>query len=85
MANLSKLQPHEREELIADARAILNSKIWPVIFADMKDEYLTKLIQAEPGTLTAAAAHASIKSLAELEGHLKSYLNDGLIRKHNRS
>lgn len=84
MGNLAKIPAWQREELVSEAKAIINSRIWPLILEDMKEQAIHALIQAEPGTLTATAAHAKLKSLAELEGQLKSYLNDGLISKHNR-
>lgn len=73
------LLPHEIEERAAEARSFINSPLVEEIFNDLQQEYLDRLIQAEVGDLTAAAAHASMKVLADVRNKLQSYVNDQLM------
>jgi len=79
MKKFSELSAIEREELIADAQAIMNSKAMKYVFEEAKEEYLDELIQAEVGGLTASTAHASMKVLAEVQQRLQSIINSGLM------
>jgi hypothetical protein len=59
--NRRVLSAQEIEDRAADARALLGSKVFKDALADTEAEYVRQLIQADVGSLTAAAAHASMK------------------------
>jgi hypothetical protein len=76
---MTTLSAIDIEERAAEARSILNSPILKQAFADLQAEYVSKLIQAEVGGLTASTAHASMKVLGDVEARLQSYVNDQLV------
>lgn len=76
-----ELQPHEIEERAAEARSFMNSTVVQEIFEDLQAEYLTQLIQADVGGLTAATAHASMKVLEDIRGKIKKYVVDEEFRR----
>lgn len=83
---MTKYAPHEIEERAAEARSFLNSPVVSSIFDELQREYLTQLIQAEVGGLTAATAHASIKVLEDVRGKLKTIVdNQTVLRKTGRN
>lgn len=65
---------------MAVARDFVNNKHLQAIFAELREEYLQELIQADVGGLTAQAAHGRIKALEDIRNKLQSYINDELIR-----
>lgn len=79
-----KYTPMEIEELAADAQACLNSKGLQYAFAELQEEYLTQLIQAEVGGLTASTAHASMKVLEAVKDRLQAMVNEKLVRANRR-
>lgn len=67
---------YEIQERAADARALLGSDIFNRVMQRLHEEYLEQLIQAEVGGLTAATAHASMKSLEAIKARLKAFITD---------
>jgi hypothetical protein len=48
--------------------------------ADTEAEYVRQLIQADVGSLTAAAAHASMKVLDGVRNTLQTYINEATMQ-----
>jgi hypothetical protein len=78
------LSAMEKEELIADAQAALNSSAVKFVFQQYREECIQELLNAEVGGLTAATAHASMKVLAGVEARLQSIVNEKLVAARRR-
>jgi hypothetical protein len=75
-----RLSPQEIDERAAEARNIIASPFFQMMFAELEQEYVNQLIQADVGELTASTAHASIKVLAHVKSKLQSYIDDVALR-----
>ena len=82
---MRNIPPHELEELVADARAILNSKGFNYVIDSMMERHIQTLCAEPVGTLTANHAHASMKVLTELRGELKSLITTETIHQKIRN
>lgn len=71
----------ELDERAANAKALLNNSLFKEAVDKLRGEYTAKLIQTEPGTLTAAAAHASLRALEDVIAGLQSVINDQKMAK----
>jgi hypothetical protein len=78
--NRRVLSAQEIEDRAADARALLGSKVFKDALADTEAEYVRQLIQADVGSLTAAAAHASMKVLDGVRNTLQTYINEATMQ-----
>lgn len=85
MKKFEDLSALEREELIADAQAALNSSALKFVFQQFHQECVQELLNAEVGGLTAATAHASMKVLAGVEARLQSIVNEKLFQARRRN
>jgi hypothetical protein len=74
----------EIEERAADARMIQNSKVFKEAMENLMAEYTRKLVQADVGSLTATTAHASMKVLADVQGQLKSFIDEATMQRARR-
>jgi len=68
------------EELAADARAILGSKVLQLAFEDMERDCIQKLRGIPVGDLTAAHAHATLHVMNDLQNYLQSYINEAAMQ-----
>lgn len=80
MAN--KLSYHEKVELAEEAKRLLSpNSMFNKIVNGLIVECHEKLIQAEVGSLTASAAHASMKALNDIKIRLQIFVNDVTMEK----
>jgi hypothetical protein len=84
--NLNPLNPDQRlsnlevEEKAANAQAVLND---PTFINAMEDVYSRAegiLLDAEVGSLTAGAAHATMKAIKDIRNQLDQYIADNKMR-----
>jgi hypothetical protein len=65
----------EIEDMSADARNALNTKVVWRIFDDMELNYINRLKAANVGDLSATDAHASLRVLEDVKAQLELYAN----------
>lgn len=75
-----RLSNTEVEEKAHDAQAILDSKVVQDALNDIYSRHLGTLVEAEVGSLTASAAHASIRAITDLKKQLEQYVADHKVR-----
>lgn len=85
MKKFEALSAAEREELMADAQAALNSTALKYVFEQYREECIQELLNAEVGGLTAATAHATMKVLAGVEARLTFIVNEKLFQARKRN
>jgi hypothetical protein len=76
----SRLSNLEVEEKAANAQAVLND---PTFIDAMEDVYSRAegiLLDAEVGSLTASAAHATMKAIKDIRIQLNQYIDDNKMR-----
>ncbi len=69
------LTPGEIEEMAADARNALNTKVVQRVFDDMEEIYVNTLKSSNVGDLKATDAHASLRVLEAVKAQLGLYAN----------
>lgn len=84
MIELHKLQPHEIDELAANARAILGNPAFKTAQEDIQQTVLETLKQEQVGSSAALAAHASMKALGDIEARLTSYITNARVAQSPR-
>lgn len=75
-----RLSNLEVEEKAANAQAVLND---PTFISAMEDVYSRAegiLLDAEVGSLTAGAAHATMKAIKDIRNQLNQYIADHKVR-----
>lgn len=78
---MTSLSPELIEERAADAKALMNNKVLLEAIEAARQEYLRELIQADPGSLTAAAAHAKVKALDGVLQQLQVIINEAIMQR----
>lgn len=73
--------PQETEERAAEARALLNNSVLKEAFAKVREEQLRVLIQEPVGSLTAGAAHATVKALDGVLQQLQVIVNEATMQR----
>ena len=73
--------PLDIEERAAEARALQNNSVLKEAFANVREEQLRILIQEPVGSLTAGAAHATVKALDGVLQQLQSIVNEALMQR----
>ena len=76
-----RLSDHEVEEKSADAREILYHPVFKGAVEDVYSRAEGILLEAEVGSLTASAAHATMKAITDIRNQLEQYVNDYKMRK----
>ena len=76
----SRLSDLQIEELAADAEALLSNEMFVNALDAVYSRAFRTLVEAEVGSLTASAAHATIKGLEEIRGQLEQHINDHKMR-----
>ena len=80
-----RLSNTEVEERAEEAKAVLNNQVVQDALNDVYSRALGTLVEAEVGSLTASAAHASIRAITDLKKQLEQYVSDHKIRqKYNK-
>lgn len=80
-----RLSNYEVAERAANANAVLNDPVLVEALNDIYSKAVGTLLDAEIGSLTASAAHATMKTIMELRSQLKQYVDDDKIRqKYNK-
>jgi hypothetical protein len=68
-----------------EAAALLENPVLKKAFNDMYSKNAGILLDAEVGSLTAAAAHATMKAITGLKSQLEEYIADHKVRqKYNK-
>lgn len=78
---MTNLSPQQIEERAAEARALVNNPVLKEAFEKAKEEQVRVLIQAEVGSLTAGAAHATVKALDGVLQQLQVMVNEAAMQK----
>ena len=76
-----RLSNFETEEKAHQAQSILNDPVFKGAIDDVYSKSIQNLLNAEVGSLTASAAHASIKAILLIRSQLEEYISDDKIRK----
>jgi len=79
--NLSRLSDIEVDERAAEARSLLTNSVFNKAMEDVYSRALGILLNAEVGSLTAGAAHASMKAVRDIRNQLEEYVSDDKMRK----
>jgi hypothetical protein len=76
---------HDVEEKSLEARDLLDNHVLQEAFNDIYSRAVGTLLESEVGSLTAGAAHATIKSITDLLAQLEQYIADHKVRqKYNK-
>lgn len=75
---------YEIDNRAAEALAVLDNPMFKEAMAEIRKEYYDQLENAEVGSLTAAAAHASLRVARDFEQRLRSIVNDKKMAAHTR-
>ena len=76
-----RLSNFEVEEKAAQAQTILNDPVFQGAYDDVYSKAIQALLNADVGSLTASAAHASIKAIVAIRNQLEEYISDDKVRK----
>jgi hypothetical protein len=68
------------EERAAEAEMLLQNAVLKTALDDIHSRAMGTLMEADVGSLTAGAAHASIKAITDLRNQLKQYIADHKMR-----
>lgn len=68
------------EEKAAEAHALLNNPVLKGALDDIHSRTLGILLEAEVGSLTAGAAHATLKAITDIRKQLEQYVADHKVR-----
>jgi hypothetical protein len=80
-----RLSNHEVEERALEAQALLDNPVFIQAMEAVYSRAVGTLLTAEVGSLTASAAHASMKATAEIRSQLNQYVTDHKLRqKYNK-
>jgi len=80
-----RLNNHEVEEKSMEAEARLNDPVLKEALNDIYSRAVGTLLEAEVGSLTASAAHATMKAIIDLIAQLEQYIADNKMRqKYNK-
>jgi hypothetical protein len=81
----SRLNNYEVEERAMEAEALLVNSVLNSALDDIHSRHMGTLLEADVGSLTASAAHASLKAITDLRNQLKEYIADHKVRqKYNK-
>src|SRR3954470_2152859 len=84
-AEPERLSNHDVEEKAAIAQSLLDNPVLKEALLDIYSRASGTLLDEEPGTLTAASAHAMMKSVIDFELQLQQYISDNKMRqKYNK-
>lgn len=75
------LQPHEVDELAADATNLLQSKAFKQSFDDLEARYIAQLKSVNIGDLTVPTLHASMRVLEDVKQQLQVYINNAKMQR----
>lgn len=75
-----RLSSYEADERAAEAVSLLVNPVLTQAFNDIYSRAVTDLLGAGVGSLTATAAHASMKAIQDLRKQLEQYVTDGKVR-----
>jgi hypothetical protein len=75
-----RLSNYEVGEKAADAKALLDDKTFKNAMSDVYSRATGTLLSAEVGSLTASAAHATMKAILDIKKQLEEYVNDDKMR-----
>jgi hypothetical protein len=75
-----RLSNLEVEEKAADAAEILNHPAFKSALNDIYSRAEGTLLEADIGSLTAGAAHATMKAITAIRKQLEEYINDHKMR-----
>ena len=76
----SRLSNLEVEEKAANAQVILNDSTFNGAMDDIYSRAEGILLDADIGSLTASAAHATMKAIKDIKNQLNQYIADNKIR-----
>ena len=76
-----RLSNQEVEDKAERAKSILDDPIWSDVLNDLYNRALDELMNAEVGSLTASAAHATMKAIITITAQLEEYVADDRMRK----
>ena len=76
-----RLPNHEVEERAVQAHAIINDPVFQDAIDDVYSKAINDILAAEVGSLTASAAHASMKAIMDIRRQLEEYISDDKMRK----
>ncbi len=80
-----RLSNHEVEEKAVEAQELLNNSVFQSAMDDIYSRAAGTLLAAEIGSLTASAAHASMKAVYDIRAQLEQYVADHKMRqKYNK-
>ena len=71
-----RLSNHEIEEKSLEAQDLLDNHVLQEAFNDIYSRAVGTLLDSEVGSLTASAAHATIKSITDVLSQLEQYISD---------
>jgi hypothetical protein len=77
----ARLSDYEVEEKSADSHSILNHPVFQGAVDDVYSRAEGILLDSEVGSLTASAAHATMKAITDIRNQLEQYVNDHKMRK----
>ncbi len=81
-----RLSDYEVEDRAKEAQSMLDSSVFKDAFDEVYSRSLSTLLAADVGSLTASAAHATMKALTDIKKQLGSFVNDDKMRqKYHRS
>lgn len=75
-----RLSNHEIEDRAAEATVLLNDPYLNEALEDIYSRAMGTLVESEIGSLTASAAHASMKAVTDLKKQLRQYVDDNKMR-----
>ena len=80
-----RLNNFEVEERAKEAQSILDNPVFKEAMDQVYSRAVSELLAAEVGTLTAGAAHATMKSIMSIRGQLNDFITDDKMRqKYNK-
>jgi hypothetical protein len=80
-----RLTNYEVEEKAIEAEGLLANPVLVSALDDIHSRHMGTLLESDVGSLTAGAAHASIKAITDLREQLKQYIADHKVRqKYNK-
>jgi hypothetical protein len=80
-----RLSNFEVQEKAAEAQALLGNSVFVNAMDDTYSKAIGILLKAEVGSLTASAAHASMKAVQDIKAQLEEYIADHKMRqKYNK-
>jgi len=80
-----RLSNFEVQEKAAEAKALLGNPVFVNAMDDIYSKAIGTLLSAEVGSLTASAAHASMKAVRDIKARLEEYIADHKMRqKYNK-